>query len=184
MNRIIPGTLLAALMAGPLSAVAADLAEQTYGRYVDQQGGISLPEDARSSWPHLGSWIVEDPEAPGHGFHDVYTQPEAVQGYRDTGAFPDGTILIKEIRSIESGTKTTGQAQWAGEPQIWFVMVKDDKGRFDSPHWDKGWGWALYEAKDPSTNVSKGFAETCQTCHVPAEATGWVFIEGYPTLKN
>lgn len=184
MNKIIPGTLLAAVMVGPLSALAASLADDTYNRHVSPKGEISLPDDARASWTHLGSWIVADDKAPGHGFHDVYTQPEAVLGYRETGKFPDGTLLIKEIRAIESGAKTTGHAQWAGDKGVWFVMVKDDKGRFDGPHWGKGWGWALYEAKDPSKNVSKSFAETCQTCHIPAEATGWVFTEGYPTLRK
>ncbi|SFM34660.1 cytochrome P460 family protein [Marinobacter zhejiangensis] len=164
-------------------AHAAEPADTTFRDYVDTEGNITLPMDARQSWVHLGSWVVNDAEAPGAGFHDVYTQPEAAQAYRESGEFADGTVLIKEIRNIESGTKTTGPALWAGDTQIWFVMVKDTQSRFDSPHWANGWGWALIKPDNPMLNVSESFEQTCQGCHIPAQETDWVFVEGYPTLK-
>jgi hypothetical protein len=161
-----------------------------YGTVVDQSGNITLPPNYRSQWSHIGSWLIADPKAPGHGFHDVYMQPGAVKRYRKTGEFPDGAVIVKEVRKIEDGIKTTGQAQWAGDINIWFVMVKDNKGRFnDNPHWSEGWGWALFENSDsemkvPEINVSKGFTPSCQGCHTPAKDKDWVFIEGYPTLKS
>jgi len=167
------------------SAGAAELAQQTFGRLVDGQGGIRIPQAYRSSWTHLGSWVVDKEGAPGQGFHDVYAQPEAVQAYRRGGSFPDGTVLVKEIRAIEAGDRTTGPARWAGGVNIWFVMVRDTEGRFKgSPHWAQGWGWALFEARDPAKNVSKGFEASCKGCHLPAKDTGWVYVEGYPTLKK
>lgn len=173
----------AMLMAMNFQAYGADLAEHTYSNYVDKNGQISLPVDYRKTWSHLGTWVVGDKQAPGYGFHDVYTQPEAVEAYRKTGEFPDGAVLVKEIRKVDEGAQTTGLAQWAGEMSVWFVMVKDRKERFKgNPHWAEGWGWALYEAKDPKTNVSKGFQETCLGCHVPAKETDWVYTRGYPTL--
>lgn len=171
------------LSVGSVTAVATELAEHTFSHYVGPEGEISLPEDFRLHWSHLGSWVVDDAEAPGPGFHDVYTQPEAVKAYRETGSFPDGAVLVKEIRGIAAGNLTTGPAQWAADTEIWFVMVKDDQERFESPHWAKGWGWALFEAKNPEKNVSESFEGTCQGCHIPAQQTDWVFIEGYPTLK-
>ncbi len=180
--RFLVVLLMAFFMTMPL-ANAEDLAEDTYRQWVDNQGGIRLPGNFRLEWIHLGSWLVEDPKAPGHGFHDVYTQPEAAKTYVQTGKFPDGTVLVKEIRQIGAGPLTTGQAQWATDRVMWFVMVKDNKSRFDNPHWAEGWGWALYEAQNPAKNVSKSFAETCQGCHIPAKNTDWVFVDGYPTLK-
>lgn len=182
------GTLVIAMsmVLGCVTAQASDLATKTYLKFVDKNGGILLPrDDYRRDWAHLGSWVVEESKAPGYGFHDVYAQPEAVTAYRKTGKFPDGTVLIKEIRAVQAGTMTSGKALWAGSPNIWFVMIKDDKRRFaGNPHWAEGWGWALYEVKDPKVNVSKGFKETCMGCHVPAKKTDWVFIEGYPTLNK
>jgi hypothetical protein len=139
-----------------------------------------LPHDLDPPWI-LGG---RRREGAGKGFHDVYTQPEAAAYYRQHGRFPDGAVLVKEIRTLQTGFKTTGPAQWAGENAVWFVMIKDDKRRFKNhPHWAEGWGWAMYEASNPALNTSKSFTETCQSCHIPARATDWVFVEGYPTLK-
>ena len=66
--------------------------------------------------------------------------------------------LVKEALKVKSATMTTGAAQWAGDINIWFVMVKDTQGRFKgNPHWAQGWGWALYEAKNPALNVLRVF---------------------------
>jgi len=171
------------LVAMSFNANSADLADHTYSHYVDADGQISLPADYRKTWSHLGSWVVGDKQAPGYGFHDVYTQAEAVEAYRKTGEFPDGAVLVKEIRKVEEGAQTTGLAQWAGENVQWFVMVKDRKDRFKgNPNWSEGWGWGLYAAKDPKTNISQGFQATCFGCHIPAKESDWVFTRGYPTL--
>lgn len=166
------------------SVNASELTQNTFSTYVDNTGKITLPESFRQHWVHLGSWLVADAKAPGHGFHDVYTQPEAVKAFLVNGAFPDGTVLVKEIRNIATGKLTTGQAQWASDSAVWFVMVKDTIGRFKgNPNWGEGWGWALLESKNPTINSSKGYVNSCLGCHTPAKQTDWVFIQGYPTLK-
>ncbi|MGB4813245.1 MAG: cytochrome P460 family protein [Methylophilaceae bacterium] len=171
--------------AGDVAKSDANVLLRTFNNgLVDKAGNIRLPKNFRQNWVHMGSWIVADPKAPGNGFHDVYTQREAVKAYRKTGKFLDGTVLVKEIRNVESGDQTTGHVQWAGDNKIWFVMVKDSKNRFTgNPNWEEGWGWGLYEVKNPSLNVSKGFKATCLGCHTPAKNTDWVYINGYPTLK-
>jgi cytochrome c len=161
-----------------------EMKKTTYSRYVGETGEITLPSNFRQNWVHLGSWVVSDTKAPGYGFHDVYTQPEAAKAFQKNGTFPDGAVLVKEIREIASGDLTTGHAEWASENAVWFVMVKDTEGRFkENPHWGEGWGWALYEAKNPIKNVSKGYIETCLACHVPAKKTDWIYTQGYPKLK-
>lgn len=62
------------LLAGWCSlSLAAEPAETTFRDYVDNEGNITLPANARLNWVHLGSWVVNDADAPGAGFHDVYT---------------------------------------------------------------------------------------------------------------
>lgn len=157
---------------------------ETFETLVDEKGNIRLPENYRQNWGHMGSWTVLNESAPGHGFHDVYSQQDAIKAYRENGQFPDGSVLVKEVRQVESGEQTTGHAQWAGDVKIWFVMIKDEKGRFpDNKHWKEGWGWALYEAQNPLKNVSQGFEQSCFACHAPAKQTDWVFVNGYPSLK-
>lgn len=132
---------LTALLIGatPWVSAAADEKQDTmatvtsgqFSPYVDAEGTISRPPDFRDEWIHIGSWFVrEDDQASGPGVHDVYAEPSAVEGFRKTGQWPDGTTLVKEISGIREGQKTTGFAQWAGEAGVWFVMVRDRQNRF------------------------------------------------------
>lgn len=159
-------------------------AAESFSPFVDAKGAISRPADYRLKWAHLGSWVVPNEKAPGYGFHDVYTQADSVSAYRKNGKFPDGTVLIKEIRAVKSGAMTTGDVHWAGDVDVWFVMVKDGKGRFPgNANWGDGWGWALYKSGEPGKNVSTDYSKDCIGCHVPAKQTDWVYVQGYPTLR-
>ena len=67
----------------------------------------------------------------------------------------------------------------------WFVMIKDQKGRFeDNLNWGDGWGWALYKPDDRGTNVASNYKVDCLGCHVPAKSNDWVYTEAYPTLSK
>jgi hypothetical protein len=46
--------------------------------------------------------------------------------------------------------------------------------------WGDGWGWALYEAKDPKRNVATDYTTDCKTCHVPAKKDDRVYVRGIP----
>ena len=185
-SRVIAGStigllaVIALLQGGPSEAESGQ-----FSPYVSQEGRIILPTDIREKWHHLGTWAVLDEKSPAPGFHDVYTQPGTAGAYRDTGAFPDGTVLVKEIREFHSAAMTTGNAAWPGDVHHWFVMVKDAKGRFPNhPNWGNGWGWALFYPDDPSKNVSTGWQKDCLGCHVPASATDWIYVQGYPQLHK
>ncbi len=182
-NRLV--TLVAGLCLGgacsSLTVSAEPNGEKLFSNYVDAKGDITLPEGYRENWSHLGSWTVQEGEAKG--IHDVYTERESVRAYLETGKWPDATTLVKEIRSLESGAKTTGVAQWAGKTIQWFVMVKDSQNRFPKNElWGDGWGWALFKPDNTKKQLAKSYQADCMACHVPAAATDRVFIEGYPTL--
>ena len=165
-----------------LSAIAAD---DGFSPYVDANGNISFPHGFRTSMVHLGSWFV--PEGGANGFHDVYTEKESVEAYRKTGHFPDGATIVKELRAANAGTYSTGaNVSYATDGlNQWFVMIKDEKGRFeDNPLWGDGWGWALFKPDDWETNVASDYKVDCLGCHVPAKAKDWVYTEAYPTLSK
>lgn len=184
MKRIARWLAAVFVMSMALSSGASEMTG-VFSPYVKEDGSITMPANYRTQWVHLGSWIVPEEKAPGYGFHDVYTQPGSLESYRKTGRFADGTVLVKEIRKVRSGKMTTGDASWAGDPAVCFVMIKDGKGRFPkNANWGDGWGWALFKAEDPLKNASADYAKDCIGCHVPAKATDWVFIEGYPTLRQ
>ena len=186
-NLLTLGSILLALLIFVMllnsKRIAAE--ELRFSPYVDKSGNISLPKDFRNSMTHLGSWFV--PEGDASGFHDVYTEPDSVRTYRDTGKFPDGATLIKELRASNSGDYTTGKNVSYATSTIkqWFVMIKDTKGRFENnPNWGDGWGWALIKTNNIKENVTTNYRTDCLVCHIPAKKTNWIYIEGYPTLSR
>jgi hypothetical protein len=154
---------------------------------VGADGDIQVPElDYRRDWTLLGSWSVAADDGDGaQGMHNVYTQPEAVDAYRRTGSFPDGTVLIKELFSTLTEEMTTGTVSRAGETAGWFVMVKDANGRFDgNALWGDGWGWSFFSADDSTVTTSTDYVADCMGCHVPAQDTDWIYVQGYPVLSE
>jgi cytochrome c len=117
--------------------------------------------------------------------HNVYARMENVQGFRRDGKFPDGSVLVKEITNAHSDKLTTGESAWSTNMKVWFVMVKDAKGRFPGNDlWGDGWGWALFEAKDPKRNVATDYRTDCKTCHIPAKKDDWLYVRGYSILAK
>lgn len=160
-------------------------AQGNFSSYVNSTGDISFPEGFRTTMVHLGSWFV--PEGGASGFHDVYTERASVEAYRDTGSFPDGATLVKELRASQADDYTTGEGvSYAAEDiKQWFVMIKDAQGRFDdNPVWGDGWGWALFAADDTTQNAATNYENDCLACHIPARNNDWIYIEAYPTLTT
>jgi len=180
MRRIQLALLVVITFMLPGSIVSA---ADEFSPYVDGDGNISFPEDFRSHMVHLGSWFV--PEGGASGFHDVYTEASTLAHYRETGAFPDGATLVKELRASVSGDYTTGMGvnHATAELKQWFVMIKDTTNRFaDNPLWGDGWGWALFKPGAESKNAASDYKTDCLGCHVPAQKTDWVYTEAYPIL--
>ncbi len=150
--------------------------------FVSESGDISFPEGFLK-WQTLGAWSTADENGTANGMHQVYVSPGAADAYLETGSFPDGTVLVKEVRSAATAKLTTGAASYATDKGVWFVMVKDANQRFpDNPLWGEGWGWALFEAKEPTKQVATDYKQDCLSCHVPAKETDWIYVEAYPVL--
>ena len=52
------------------------------------------------------------------------------------------------------------------------------------PHVGDGWGWAYFEGEDPKNSTTESYDAECKACHVPAQNTDWVYVQGYPVLKK
>lgn len=189
--RVVQSALVTFALAWSAAGTAADSEPgASLPEYVDAEGRITRPENFRQNWVHLGSWFVKDDQhASGPGVHDVYAPARDVAAFRKDGQWQDGATLVKTVSSIEQKTLTTGNAQWAGDVGVWFVMVRDRQNRFPSNQaWGGGWGWALFNSDAPDKNLTttwKGEGlNNCFGCHVPAKQTDWVYIDGYPTIRD
>ena len=69
--------------------------------------------------------------------------------------FADGTVLVKEVLGTDHAQMTTGNANWATDVKVWFVLIKDSKGRYpNNPLWGDGWGWALFKSHAPERQIA------------------------------
>lgn len=166
--RILTRFLLAPVLFALGSSIA--FSQDSFSPYVDAEGSIGFPDEFRTSMAHLGSWFV--PSGGASGFHDVYTERESLKYYQEHGNFPDGAVLVKELRASQSGDYTTGTGVHHSTDAIkqWFVMIKDTQNRFSgNPLWGDGWGWALFKPDQPKLNVATDYKLDCLGCHIPAK---------------
>jgi len=156
----------------------------TTAAVVDGKGNMHVPVDYRTSYQMLGSWAVAADSGPGSKqLHVVYASPGTIAAYRKDGHFPDGTVLVKEVYKTNTNPMTTGTVSSAGTLSGWFVMVRDDVGRFpENKLWGDGWGWSWFDAADPKKTTSTDYKKDCQGCHIPAQASDWIYTTGYPPL--
>ena len=181
--RISMFILTSVVMAGYQSARAQ--ANHKFDGYelVDKTGNLRKPADFRDLYELLGTYTVLDPK--GDQMHVTYATPGTAEYYRKTGKFPDGAVLVKEISGTDHAQLTTGDAHWASGTKVWFVKIKDDKNRFpQNPLWGDGWGWFLFKADAPDKQVATDYKKDCLSCHIPAKATDWTYVQGFPVLKS
>ncbi|WOF75412.1 cytochrome P460 family protein [Parvibaculaceae bacterium PLY_AMNH_Bact1] len=157
------------------------------GRIIDPD--LAVPsENYRETWVFLGSFSVlaDEPEEGAKEMHAVYAEREAVRAYLASGIFPDGAKLIKDVYETETEYLTTGTASYAKELAGRFVMVKDSQNTKagTSPLWGDGWGWAFYEGAEMRRTVTTDYESDCLGCHQPAQATDFLYTQGYPLLAR
>ena len=158
----------------------------TRANVVDANGSLRVPESYRTRYQHLGSWaIAADSGRSSKEMHDVYASPGAIDAYRESGRFPDGTVLVKEVFGTSTAGMTTGTVSHAAKLKGWFVMVRDSGNtRQGNPLWGDGWGWSWFDADKPLKTTSTDYKTDCRGCHVPAQSTNWIYVDGYPALRR
>ncbi|MFA6115247.1 MAG: cytochrome P460 family protein [Sphingomonas sp.] len=152
---------------------------------VDAGGNMRVPTDYRTTYQTLGTWAIAADGKGSKEMHIVYASPGAAAAYQKTRQFPDGTVLVKEVYETQTADMTTGTVSHAEKLKGWFVMVKDSKNSHrGKPLWGDGWGWSWFDAGNPTHTTSTNYKNDCQSCHVPAQATDWIYVNGYPVLRK
>lgn len=188
MNRyiaiVLSGFCLAACFGGVAMAAKGSATAMTVA---DASGNLHVPDNYRTNYQYLGAWSIaaDKGQAGAAQIHDVYASPGAVEGYKKLGHFPDGTVLVKEVYEATTAPMTTGTVSRVEKLKGWFVMVKASTNPHpDSKLWGDGWGWSWFDAGQTTKTTTKDYKSECLGCHVPAKSTDWLYVQGYPVLKE
>jgi hypothetical protein len=191
ITKSILGGCILALLAVALAAyaqmrTAGTAAAQTSEGVVDAEGNLRVPADYRTAYQFLGTWAVADDKGTGSKeLHFVFASPGTVAAYQKDGHFADGSVLVKEVYETATGEMTTGTVSHSQELKGWFVIVRETKNSHPGNKlWGEGWVWSWFDRGNPLKTTSTDFKADCQSCHVPARATEWVYVSGYPPLKR
>ncbi len=148
-------------------------------------GELIQPKGYRE-WIFVGTPLtpneLNNGKAPFPEFHAVYIHPSAYKKWKKTGAFPDGTILMKELISVGSKQAASGKGYFMGEYIGLEATIKDSKRFNNEPAY-----WAYFsftrEGKPP-TRTAKAFPTAqCNACHQAFAKDDWVFTQYYPVLR-
>ena len=185
--------VLAALGIGAGIAIAEAVWAQSssWGPKWTADGELVLPEGYHQ-WVFLGSPLT--PHALNGGkagfpeYHNVYVQPEAFAAYRQTGEWPEGTIMFKELQLVRpsmsadgSSVEVSGRGYFPGARNGVDISVKD-RSRFGDTN---GWGFFNFGHHAPpySETAAEQPVEACAGCHM-ANATNMVFRKFYDPILS
>ena len=169
----------------------------TRSRYLPQykaSGEMILPQNSMwREWVFVGSPLTPNALNDGHAnfpeYHNVYIEPGSYEIYEKTNAFPEGTIMFKELQLTKkpeenpdgSRTEASGRGYFPGAFNGADVTVKDSK-RFAA---SGGWGFFDFNHFEPKAPTAKVRAqEECAYCHIAGAKKDQVWTQFYRLLDK
>jgi hypothetical protein len=137
--------------------------------------GESLDTTGLPSADGYGAWAYFDQHGfvPGHGesWRAIFINPVA-RGYRGIGPYPEGTVLVKEVRRLrtdENGNPAAGGIEYIA------IMRKVN----DPPAGVPTQGGWVFSTKSSIDATFETHSDTCfETCHKQAPVDGAFFDYG------
>ena len=139
-------------------------------------GELKAPAKYRE-WIYLTSGfdMSYSPEAAGHSmFDNVFVKPKAYAAFLATGTWPNGTVLVLEVRGAEGrGSINRSGHYQASQVASLEAHVKDKAGK---------WGFFSFGNKDRAKLIPP--TAGCYSCHAEHAAVDTTFVQFYPTLMG
>jgi hypothetical protein len=166
--------------------------QTTRSRYLPEytaSGDLVLPKNFHE-WVYVGSPLTPNALNGGKAgfpeYHNVYIEPGSYEIYKKTYAFPEGTILFKELQLTLPGqnpdgsrTEPSGRGYFPGPFNGADVTVKDSK-RYADTH---GWGYYNFNHHEPKAATAKAKPlNECAFCHIASAKKDDVWTQFYPLL--
>lgn len=152
---------------------------------INDKGELERPQDYRT-WIYVGTPTTPNDMNNGKAafpeFHNVYIDPTSYEYWKKTGAWRDGTILVKELVSVGSKAAASGNGYFMGK-FIGLEATIKSKSHFPN---EPG-NWSYFSFTNPGgdlKNVGVAFkTEQCNSCHAASAKDDFVFTQHYPVLS-
>ena len=173
------------------SPVAAQT--QSSAAVFDSTGKMKLPTGFRR-WVFVGAPLTPNGLNNGQAgfpeYHHVYIEGRNVDAYLKTGAFPEGTLIVKELTRLlsptfpdGSRTEPSGRGFFNGEYNGIDATVKDNK-KFAKTN---GWGFFTFghHPLPYAQSAAESSVSECAGCHIANVAkTDMTWVQFYPLLRG
>ena len=165
-------------MLAPLLSLLA--ASATAAPVYDTAGDLIPPADYRE-WVFLSAGLdmsySETAAAMDHSvFDNVFVDPASWAAFKQSGHWPDKTMMVLETRVANSHGSINKHGQYqTGETMGVEVHVRDE-ARFKG-----GWGFFRLDGQAPAKLVP--YQAECYACHTAHGAVDTTFTQFYPTAK-
>ena len=169
--------LIAIMVSMPVEAA------QRAAKY-NASGELQIPKNYRQ-WVFVGAPVTPNEQNSGKAafpeFHHVYIDPASYAGYKKTGKFPNGTVLVKELAGVGAKSSSSGNGYFPGEFIGVAASVKDAKRFAKEPG---NWAYFSFMGDDgkPLASAKAQATAACNVCH-QQKTEDWVFTQHYPVLR-
>jgi hypothetical protein len=166
--------LLAAFL--PLLAGGSALAAPAY----NAAGDLIPPADYRE-WVFLSAGLDMSYSESGTGmdhsmFDNVFVDPASWAQFKQTGHWPDKTMMVLESRVANSHGSINKHGQYQTEELMGTEIHVRDEARFKG-----GWGFFRFDGASPAKLIP--YEAQCYACHQAHGAADTTFTQFYPTAK-
>jgi hypothetical protein len=161
----------------PKAALAASAYTPAYA-----QNGDMLPPANYREWIYLSTGIdmsynPKTAEMQDHSmFDNVFVDPQSYRSFLATGAWPDKTVMVLEVREARNKGSINQQGHYQGTEVMGMEVHVKDEARFPGK-------WAFFDFDKPTSNgtlIPTG--ASCYSCHAAHAAVDTTFVQFYPTL--
>ena len=178
-RMLFAGILTAFVVTAAVSSHVAAQQPAGDGPMLQDEHKLAFPANYRE-WMFLSSGIGMNygPNAPAEGapqsFTNVYVNPSAYKAFMKTGAWPDRTMFVLEIRN----SATEGSINKFGRFQTGIRAIEANVKDARLPG---GWGFYNFgQAQSAAAPLPQ--TATCYSCHQDNTAVEHTFVQFYPEL--
>ena len=145
----------------------------------DPAGRLEPPFKYRE-WIYLTSGIdmSYSPAAAmtdGSMFDNVFVNPAAYKAFKETGTWPDKTMMVLENRVAMGRGSINLRGHFQGGEIMGFEVHVRDEAKTPG-------GWAFYEFDGAKPAEQVPTTAACYSCHEQHGAVATTFVQFYPTL--